>query len=197
MPEFQMPDVSPYLNQMMEYWGPMMDVGLERAQAMPEREGIAFDQYLRRKRKEDQLAEEAIKKSQLERKYARREYSKDVLSAAPKSAHTQAMSRARTAGDVEDYLTQRRVGGIEKTRRGMVERTKADPRGWGPSTMGSFESFGHAAPAAALHGVDIYAGHPTGFDQYAKLASGGRNPYVPQPQQKSGVSAGKAGASLT
>ena len=166
-------NMQPYLDKMLSYWGPMMDTQLERAQAMPERESIAFDEWLRGKRKEDQLSEEEIRAAQLRRKMTKREMNKDVLSAAPKDPYKTAMTGARTQADAESYLSGRRTGDIETTRQGMVARTDADPSSWGPRSMGSYRSFGHQAPAAAMHGVDIYAGHPTGFDQYAKLAAAG------------------------
>lgn len=105
---------------------------------------------------------------------ARREEWKDTaLSAAPPDAHGEAMSAARTQADVTDLLQGRREAGVERTRGEMVQRTLDDPSAMAVKGMGSFKSFGHLAPAAAMHGVDIYAGHPTGWDQYAALTKAG------------------------
>jgi hypothetical protein len=153
------PDFSPYLNAMMEYWGPMMDVGLERARAMPEREAIAFDQYLRRMRKEDQLSEEQIKKSQLERKFARREYGKNTLSAAPRRGPTPSQARSSaTRGATRDMLT---------TKTDLDSLLGPWGRGY---NYGINPAFKNMPAASAMTGLSL---PPSGFETYANLAGAG------------------------
>ncbi len=96
------------------------------------------------------------------------------LQAAPKSEYAQTMSAARAAADAESYMSRQKEADVERTRQEMVQRTMNDPRGWGPATMGSFQSFGHQLPAAAMHGVDLMQGRGTGWDQYAAIAGAGK-----------------------
>jgi hypothetical protein len=101
---------------------------------------------------------------------ARREEWKDTaLSAAPPDAHGEAMRAARTQADIADLLQGRKEAAVERTRQRMLARTDADPSSMVTKGMGSYRSFGHLMPAAAMHGIDIMAGNPTGWDQYAAL----------------------------
>lgn len=68
---FQMPDMTSYLNAMMQYWGPLMESSIERARALPARETAAFDRYIRGKRLDEEQQREEILRMQDERKASR------------------------------------------------------------------------------------------------------------------------------
>jgi hypothetical protein len=152
-------DINSYLNSMMAYWGPMMDIALERAGPMAEREEIAFDQYVRDKRLDRELGEEDVLRSKADRKADKRARSSERFS----------MSAAEPG-------SSGREGGGDSTRgiRDMMTvrtdlDTLEDPFHQG-FNYGTNRNFRNIPAAAALTGLNL----PTsGFDTYSNIAGAG------------------------
>jgi hypothetical protein len=156
----QMPDMSQYLNEMLAYWGPMMDVATERAQALPEREAMAFDQYRRRGRLDLQQAEEDILDQQLERKMKKQGWKSSRIAGPARS-----MSRP-----VDPSM---RIGGSGMGKM-MAAKDRLDfmPR-VSTGGIGGTESWRNIPAAAAMTGINLPR---SGFDVYADIAQAGRLP---------------------
>ena len=158
MPGFQMPDMSQYLNQMLEYWGPMMDVATQRAQALPDREAMAFDQYVRRGRLDEQQAEEDIKDQRFQRKRAKQNYKSSRIASGP----TRSMSQPRDPSMM--------IGGSGMNKMMQAKQTLDFMPRISTGGIGGTESWRNIPAAAAMTGINLPR---SGMDVYSDIATAG------------------------
>lgn len=112
----------------------------------------------------------------------KREFQNEALSTAPQDPYKQAMTAARAAADAESYMSGQKIADAERTRQDLYYRNL--PENWyGQYTGSSAPTFAHMLPAYQMHGIDVMGGRGTGWDQYAKLATGTPTPNVAAQSQ--------------
>ena len=122
---FEVPDVSSYLNAMMQYWGPLMNAAATRAEAMPSREAQAFQHYIRGKRLDEEQQREEILRAQDERKATKRARTsarfsgpnptRSLTPASPNMVGSSGVGRTMQVKSVLDRMPRVSTGGMTGT----------------------------------------------------------------------------------